>query len=212
MTSNAQKTPLSHTLNRLSSRKALDEIQKRGLAVPGRVISVSGAIVTIAYNVAGLTLPGNVQMPLASAEYIRLPIKAGDKGLAVPASFYLGGISGLGGGVADTTLQGNLSTQFWVPIGSTGWSTVDPNAVTIYGPNGVVLRDTASGTVVTLTPTGLVVTSTSGAISFSAGGHTVSISAAGVVIDGVVFAVHTHLPGTFTADSFPVLGISGIVT
>lgn len=208
--SNAYKTPLSHTLNRFASRKALDEILKRGLAVPGHVTAVSGAIVTIAFDLTGLTL-SKIAMPLAAAEYIRLPIQANDKGLAVPASFYLGGVSGLGGGTADTTLQGNLSTLFWLPIGSKNFSTVDPNAVTIYGPNGVVLRDTASGTVATLTPTGLVVTSTSGTISLSAGGHTVVISSAGVVIDGVTFAIHSHLPGTYVAGSTPVTGDSGIV-
>lgn len=178
--------------------------------MPGHVVAISGAIVTVAFDVTGLTI-SPVQMPLASPEYLRLPIQKGDKGVAVPASFYLGGVSGLGGGTATDTLQGNLSTLYWVPLGSKSFSAVDPNAVTIYGPNGVVLRDKNSQTVFTLTPSGVVATSSSGSFSFSAGGHTLVINSTGVIIDDKVFLTHDHTPGTYVAGSTPVTGVGGPV-
>jgi hypothetical protein len=169
MSGNIQKTPLARTLPTFVSGRSLDEIAKQGLAIPGHVVAVSGAIITVSFDVAGLTI-SPVQMPLGSPEYLRLPIQKGDKGVAVPASFYLGGISGLGGGTATDTLQGNLSTLFWMPLGNKNWSAVDPNAVTIYGPNGVTLRDSASQTAATLTPGGVAITG---------GGLTVSTGASG---------------------------------
>ena len=125
--SNAQKTPLSRTLNKFSAQKALDEIEKRGQGLPGIVKSIDGSIVTINFQVSDLTLQP-VEMPVFGPEYIRYPIQAGDKGVALPASIYIGGVTGLGGGIADTTLRGNLSTLIWFPVGNTDFFDVDPNA------------------------------------------------------------------------------------
>lgn len=208
--SNAQKTPLVKTLGGAATRSALNEIKKRGRSLPGTVVSVDGQIVTINFEVSGATIP-QVTMPIYGAEYLRLPVQPKDLGAAFPVDVYMGGISGLGSGTATQTLQGNLSTLVWFPVGNKNWTPVDPNALTAYGPNGVVLRDTASHTVLTLTPSGIVVTSSSGSISMSAGGHTLVIDSTGVVIDGKTFLTHEHLPGTFTADGFPVVGDSGVV-
>jgi hypothetical protein len=207
---NAQKTPISRSLSKYVRGAALDEISKQGLAPPGHVIAIAGAIVTVAFDVKGLTLP-QVTMPLASSEYVRLPIQLGDKGFAIPASFYLGGVSGLGGGTATDTLQGNLSNLSWLPVGSKNFSAVDPNVLTLYGPQGVTLRDKASATTFKLTPAGIAATSASGSFSFSAGGHTLVINSTGVIIDGKIFLLHDHLPGAFVAGSTPVTGISGPV-
>ena len=148
---NEQRTPLARTLPLFARQKALTEIVKRGLAPPGTVVSESGAIITVNLEVQGLTIP-QITMPLFGPEYVRYPIQPGDKGVALPASFYIGGVSGLGTGTATRTQQGNLTNLIWFPIGNKLWSTVDPNSVTIYGPNGVVLRDTDSNSVETLTP------------------------------------------------------------
>lgn len=165
----AQKTPLARTLNSFATRKALDEIAKRGQALPGVVEAVAGSIITVNFQVSGATIP-LVTMPLFGPEYARYPIQKGDKGAAFPVDAYLGGISGLGGGTADDTLRGNLTTLVWFPVANKNWSAVDPNAVTIYGPNGVTLRDSASQTASTLTPGGVAITG---------GGLTVSAAASG---------------------------------
>jgi hypothetical protein len=207
----AQKSPYARTLPLFAKGASLDQIARQGLCLPGHVVSVSGAIVTISFDVNGLTL-GQVTMPLASPTYIMLPIQAGDKGVAVPASFYLGGVSGIGGGTANDVQRGNMATLWWEPIGSTSFTTPDPNSVVIRGPNGVILQDISGGTVATLTPTGLTITSASGTLTFTAGGHTVVIDSSGITLDGILFSTHTHLPGTYVADGEPITGISGVVS
>jgi hypothetical protein len=154
---------------------------------------VSGPIVTVAFDVTGAVLP-QATMPVLGAEYIRLPIKVDDKGVTFPVNVYTGGVSGLGppGSAADfNTQQFNLSTLVWMPCGNANWSTVDPTAVTIYGPNGVVLRDTAGDTTFTLTPSGITVSGET-SLTFAVGSHSIVINSSGVTIDGVLFLAHTH--------------------
>lgn len=199
----AQKTPLARTLPRFAQGKALDEIAKRGQALPGRVLSVSGAIVTVAFEVTGKTL-SQVTMPLFGPEYIRYPVQVGDKGVAFPASVYLGGVSGLGGGTADFTLRGNLSTLVWFPIGNKNWAAppgADANTLTLYGKTAVELLDSIAGNA------SLKMTSTS--ISLTCAGHNVTIDSAGVHIDGRIFLAHEHTPGTYVVGSSPVTNNSG---
>lgn len=194
-----QKTPISRTLPSLIDSRVQAALDKLGKALPAKVESVTGPIVTVSFEVEGANLP-QVTMPLFGPEYIRYPIQQGDLGVCFPADVYIGGVSGLGGGTADLTLRANLSTLVFFPIGNSGWSSVDPNAVTIYGPNGVVLRDTESKTTATLTPSGLDVESTDGTLTFSAGGHSIVIDSTGVIIDGRVFLAHEHTGVTTGSD------------
>ena len=188
--SSAQKIPFARSMSAFAKQKAVDEIIKRGQALPGHVVAVTGSIVTVSFNVSGVLLP-QVTMPVAGSEYIRLPIQVGDKGVAFPASVYLGGVSGLGGGTADTTQQANLTTLVWFPIGNTSFSAVDANAVTAYGPNGVVLKDSGGNTTLTLTPSGVVLNAQT-SITLEVGSHSIVINSSGVTIDGKPFLPHTH--------------------
>ena len=227
--SNEQKTPLARTLPLLVDRRIRDALDLRGKKLPGRVHAVSGAIVTVSFDLSGLLLP-LVKMPLAGSEYVRLPIQPGDLGFCTTADRYLGGVSGLGQATAaDNVQQGNLSALVWEPLGNVNWSAVDPDAVTIYGPNGVVFRDTAGHTVATLTPSGLVITAqtdfqvtvaggpqismSASQISLQVGGKGVVITSSGTTVDGKPFLAHEHLPGTYVAPSGggPVTGDSGAV-
>jgi len=184
MADNAQKTHLGLSLNKFAEQKAQAQIQKLGKALPCSVVSVAGPIVTVAFEVVSeYTLP-NVTVPIFGPEYIRYPTQIGDLGVVFPADVYIGGVSGLGGGVADMSQPGNLSALIFFPIGNKNWSATDNiNAVVVYGPDGVVLRDEGKTSTVTITP---------GNISMAAGGHTVVISSSGVVIDGKVFLTHEH--------------------
>lgn len=156
--SDGQKTPLAQSLNTLASKRINDSRQLLGKALPCSVTAVSGAIVTVKFEIqSNFTLP-ETTMPLFGPEYIRYPIQPGCKGLAIPAAAFLGGMSGLGGGVADLSIPGNLSALVFFPIGNTDWSTVDPDAVTIYGPNGVVLRNDDSDSTLVLTPSSIILT------------------------------------------------------
>lgn len=158
MPDNSQKTPLARSLNQFAERKVRGIIELLGKSLPASVVSVSGSIVTVKFEISGpYTLP-NVTVPLAGPEYARPPTQKGDKGVVFSSDAYLGGMSGLGGGVADLSLRANLSSLVFFPIGNKGWTAPDdPNAYVIYGPDGVILRDTQSKTVFTLTAAGVVI-------------------------------------------------------
>ena len=177
------RTPLAPALNEFASKAINDAFQLTGKGLPCSVVSVSGAIVTVKFEInSAFTLP-NVTMPLFGPEYIRYPIQKGDKGTVVPFDAYLGGMSGLGGGVADLTQRANLSTLVFLPIGNKLWTSVDPNAVTIYGPNGVVLRDTGSNSIITLTPSSITIVAPS-QIQLKTGATTMTITPSGWSITG----------------------------
>lgn len=192
--SDAQKTPLTGTLPALATQQALNEIQKIGLRLPGHVVAVSGAIVTVAFDVTGVTLQ-NVTMAAQMSQYARLPIQVGDFGYATTADAYLGGVTGLGGGTADLTQRGNLATLVWVPIGNSGWSAVDSTSMHLESANGLFTVDVANGGI-TMSYNGTVL---------------LQVSSSTVTIQGKVFLNHEHLPGTYVAGSTAVTGDSGAV-
>lgn len=153
--SEAQKIPLARSLNLFAEKKVADAIQLTGRGLPCSVVKAVNSIITVKFEVNSLfTLP-NITIPMFGPEYIRYPTQKGDKGVVIPFDARLSGVSGLGGGVADLSQPANLTALVFLPISNTAWSEVDPNAVTIYGPNGVVLRDEGSNTIFTLTPTSI---------------------------------------------------------
>lgn len=197
MSNNAQKTPLSTSLNKIANKKVTDALQLVGKALPCSVTGVSGAIITVKFEVmSDFTLP-EVTIPLFGPEYIRYPIQLGDLGIVFATDARLGGVSGLGGGVADLSQPANLTALVFFPIGNKTWGSVDPNSVTIYGPNGVVLRDTGSASVITLTPNGVVITGPN-VISMACPGASIVIAPGTVditgvlTINGVPFMAHEH--------------------
>jgi len=194
-----QKTPLSRTMPLFVEKLVRQAIDKLGKALPAVVQSVSGSIVTVNFQVTGVTLP-TVKMPMAGPEYIRYPIQVGCKGVCFPADVYIGGMSGLGTGVAGTTQRGNLSTLVFFPIGNQNWTpSPAPNKVVIYGPSGVQLQDTNAASTLKVTPTdinldsgGTAEVTAQTSITLSAGGHTLVIDSSGISLDGLLFLIHTH--------------------
>jgi hypothetical protein len=132
----------------------MGQLARLGQALPAKVVSVQGSIVTVSFLVQGpYTLP-NVTMPIAGPQWSRAPTQVGDLGVCIPASVYIGGVSGLGGGVADFTQRAPLSTLTFFPVGNANWTAPDDaNAWVIYGPNGAILRDSQSQIVLKLQPT-----------------------------------------------------------
>ena len=181
MSNIAQRKHFGTLLNDGSQRQALDAIHKLGKALPCSVVSVVGAIVTVKFEVSsGFTLP-HVTMPLAGAEYIRYPIKAGDKGVCIPMDCVIGNMSGLGENApSDLSTPANLSALVFVPISNTAWSAVDPNALTLYAPNGVMIRDTANNSHVIVTPTGVTIIGKD-SVSISSGGSSISMLTNGTI-------------------------------
>ena len=195
MADNVQKTPLGLSLNRFARSKALDQIAKTGRSLPCQVVSVKGSIVQVAFQIqqpAGWTQPTipNVTIPVAGSEYIRQPIQPGCKGFAIAADAYLGGMSGIGGGVATLTTPGNLTALVFQPIGNSGWFTVDGNVLVMYGPQGVTLMDQGQACIFNLTPNGA---------TLSLGAIDIKVSSAGVTIDGnLQVNGNIHATGTIT--------------
>lgn len=185
MSDNAQKTPIGKSLNEFALAKVRGQLQLLGKALPCSVVAKTGSIITVKFEIqSGFTLP-TVTIPMFGPEYVRYPIQNGDLGIVIAADARLGGVSGLGGGVADLSQAANLTNLVFLPISNTEWANVDVNAVTIYGPNGVVLRDTESGTIFTLTPSGIAIhaadfiTVTCGGVTFSIVGSSGAYSITG---------------------------------
>jgi hypothetical protein len=206
MSENYAKLWVQRSANQTAINRAQQAIENLGRALPCRVVKVSGAIVTVAFEVnsAPYTLP-NITIPKAESPWIRMPTQVGDKGVTMPADAYLGGVSGLGGGVATLTRPGNLSALVFVPISNSGSGPDDPNAAQIEGPNGAIVRTSdgvssavVSETGVTLTfgTTSLVVNAAG--ITMTFGTQTIVLNGSGLQINGESYENHTHgyFPGT----------------
>jgi len=192
--SDQQKQPLARTLSAFASGKAADEIAKIGLRLPGHVTAVSGSIVTVNFDVAGVKIQ-QMTMAVATSKYCREPIQVDDLGFATTADAYLGGITGLGGGAADLTQRGNLSTLVWVPLGNKNWNAVDSSSMHLESANGLFTVDVANGGI-TMSYNGSVM---------------LEITSGTVTIQGKTFLTHEHQAGTYVVSSSPVTGDSGAV-
>jgi len=186
-----QKTPFAVSLSNLIQTK-LDQNQEiTGWQLPCVVKKVNGSIVTVAFqvNTSGkITFP-EVECPIAESKYVRLPVQVGDYGVCMSADARLGGVTGLGiqDSLAPLGKPFNLSALFYVPLGNINWNIsdpVDPNAVNINAPNGVVLRDTNNNCTITLTPEGVTVII--GSTNISVSGTEVSITANTIALNGVI--------------------------
>lgn len=184
MADNFAKLWLQKQFNKNAIRRAQEVIQSTGNALPCHVVSVSGAIVTVAFDVdaAPWTLP-KVTIPKAESQWIRMPTQVGDKGWTVPADAYLGPSVGFTGGTADLTQPGNLSALVFVPLSNKNSPPDDQNAAQIMGPNGGIMR-TSDGSV-------SIVVNTSG-ITMKFGSKTVVLNGSGLTIDGILFDTHAH--------------------
>lgn len=147
---NHLKTPLFTSLNKFADKKIRDAIQQTGHALPCKVVSRVGQIVTVSFEVAtDKTLP-QVTIPILGSEYIRLPIRAGCMGVTFPADARLGAISGLGGLAARLgDNPGNLTALVFMPVGNANWSAVADDALVLYSDPNCQVAVTPSGVQVT---------------------------------------------------------------
>jgi hypothetical protein len=156
-----QKTPFAVSISNFVQSQLEQNRQTFGWQLPCRVVAVEGAIVTVNFEIdtgGQYTFPP-VTCPIAQSIYVRLPVQIGDLGMCISADARLGGVTGLGikGALSPLGLPFNLGALVYVPLGATDWSEVDPNAVNINAPNGVVLRDTNNLCTITLVPSGVTI-------------------------------------------------------
>ena len=175
MAENYAKLWMQSTANQLAVNRATQAIQNTGRALPCRVVNVSGAIVTVAFEVQNSpqTLP-QITIPKAESPWVRMPTQVGDRGVTMPSDAYLGGVSGLGGGTATLTPTGNLTALVFVPISNSGSPPIDQNAAQVQGPNGAIIR-TTTGT------TSSIVTNDSGT-TITFGTTTLTVNASGITL------------------------------
>ena len=146
MATNSQKIWIGSSLNRIASNAAQEAIGLTGKALPCSVLAVMGSIVTVNFLVnATPNLLPPLTVPVFGPEYIRYPIQIGGRGVVFPTDVQIGVASGIGNTATPTLgLPGNLSGSALVffPIGNATWTPPDdPNALVLYGPDGVIIRD-----------------------------------------------------------------------
>jgi hypothetical protein len=113
-------------------------------------------------------------------EYIRYPTQVGDTGIVLPIDVYIGGVIGIGG-TATLTQPGNLSSLVFFPIGRRDFSrTDDVNALVLYGPDGVIMRNVAKTNTVTVGPAGIAMTDSNG--------NSIAMAGSGITLNQTVIA------------------------
>ena len=100
---------------------------------------------------------------------VRALSNAAEIGDCYPCRYLYRRNSGTGGGVADLTQPTNLSALVYLPISNTEWQDVDGQVVTVYGPEGVTLRDSGSNTTFLLKPDSIAI-STPDSFTVTVGG------------------------------------------
>jgi hypothetical protein len=156
--SKAQKVPFARSLDQNAAKKVVDGLQVLGKELPCSIVSVLGWIVTVKIELDTDFTLSQLTVPVFNSAYDYIPFQAGDKGVLMSIDTYLGGMSGLGGGVASLDVLPNLTAVGFVPVGRNDFTApVDANKRQIQGPNGVVAQDTQGRCVWTLSPSGIIV-------------------------------------------------------
>lgn len=182
--SDAQKLNFGKSMNSFAENKISDAAQISGRPLPAVVVAQSGKMVTVSVSInSGYTIP-ELTVPIFGPEYVRYPMQPGDKGMLLNMGIYVGGMSGQGGGVADLTVPQNLSALVYLPISNTEWENVDQNVLTLYGPEGVTIRDSESKTTFLLTPDAITIASP-GSFKVTVGGSELLLTPTGWSLSGI---------------------------
>lgn len=175
------KKALTVALPKLLAATGADARQVAGQAWPCTVVDVDGAIVTVTFDVSSEFMLPQVTCAIAESRYVRLPVQEGDKGMVMAASTRLGGVTGLGSGLAPLALPGNLGGLVYVPLGNKAWPTIDPNAVVVQAPNGAkILTDSGVSEIIVDTNQVKV---TQGDVTVEITGGVVTVTADHVVVN-----------------------------
>lgn len=189
----SRKLPTFASLSEGAKRQASRAVHMDARSMPATIVSVSGSIATVNFEIdSGYAIP-QIQVPILGSEYIRSPLQKGCKGVVLSSDYYIGAMSGLGPGKASLSKRGNLSNLVFVPIGNTNFSSYDGSHLTIYGVSGVKILDKDGGS------SSVLVEETS--ISLSNGQSSIKIEGGNVeitgtlVINGEDYLSHMHTNG-----------------
>lgn len=179
MADNALTMPLAFHLPRAIDKRTQDKNQIGSQSIPVSVTKVVGEHVQVKVEAQGkFTIPGNMLYPQVFSAWIRQPTQVGDKGVLVPADYYLGGMSGNAGGVANYSGRGNLTPLAFVQLSQKSFPTNNTrnlNQAFINGPQGVRLQTTDGNAFIDIG---------TGAIRIKFGSNEVVINGSGITLNG----------------------------
>lgn len=138
MPSSLNQLSLVDQLHRFVRTKTTDAYQNMAKGIPGHVSKIlANDFIEFTIDATGpYTLP-TIKIPQAFSKYHREPTQVGDKGVAVPTDYNLGGESGNDGSTANLYPRGNLTPLTFHPISNKNWPTKDPNMFLVTGgPSG----------------------------------------------------------------------------
>lgn len=148
MADNALVTPIVWGTESAINERAQNHIQNTPRQIPVSITKIMGELVQVKAEMQGTPYkPFNIpqiEYPQLFSAWIREPTQVGDKGYLTNADFYLGGQSGLGGGVANFRGRANLTNMVFSPLSQKSFPsnpTRDLNSVFINGPNGAIIQD-----------------------------------------------------------------------
>jgi hypothetical protein len=139
MVDSSIKWPINYSTNRFASQRSNDFQTNMSKGIPCHVTKIDKDMVTVAFDTKNnvWTVP-TMKMPQAFSGYARDATQVGDHGYACPSDYYLGGNSGLGGGIANYAPRGNLTALAFHPMSRTANQTRDYDKYTVTGgKNGV---------------------------------------------------------------------------
>ena len=215
----SQKIPLAISLANFTEQSVQEGLSGLGQVYPCTVKSVGldgsgNAIVTVNFEInpvsstgTKITLPP-VTIPIAESKYVRIPVQVGDQGIAVSASVRIGGITGLGTGLAPLSPASNLGALVFMPVSNTAWETLDPNAVVISASNGAIIRTDDGKAVVTIADDKITVAYQS--ISLVINGSNVTING-NLQVNGTINSTGDISAGSVTmkTHTHQVVGVQG---
>lgn len=189
----SRKLPIFSSLAAGAKQQSDRAVQMDCRSMPATVVSMSGSIATVNFELdSGYPLP-QIQVPVFGSEYIRQPLQKGCKGVVISSDYYIGGMSGLGAGKATTVKRGNLSNLVFFPIGNVSWSSYDAGLLTLYGVSGVKILDSDGGSSLVEVQKNSI-TLSNGNASIKISGGNVSITGT-LQINGQAYLAHTHTNG-----------------
>ena len=194
-----QKIPFAKSINNFAERKVASALQLTGKALPCSVVSVSGSIVTVSFDVItnGITLP-QVTIPMFGGEYIRYPTQVGDKGFVIPSDVSLRGVTGLGTGTPDLSDPGNLTALVFMPVGNKNWFSVNSNYLVMYGESGVEITTKNSDCKLTLTSSGITIDLNGGNLNINNGNVIIE---GNLTVDGLITGLSgAEITGTMSSN------------
>lgn len=184
-------------LNQAGIQNAQAAITETGRALPCRVTAVTGALVTVSFEVdASPRILPPITIPQAQSPWMISPTQVGDFGVTFPCDAYLNVVASTGAGIPTLDAPANLSALVFLPVTNALKPPALPNTAYVQGPAGVTVQATA-GNKASIVLNDSSITLTFGSVSMVIDASGVTINGTETVtgnatIAGISFNSHVH--------------------